>query len=183
MSLKLKVVAKCGDPKLLADAMKSYPGIKNINTRDCALESSVVWIHQIRKHVMTCTPGADYDSHQPKKVNYFISRLNTHRSKRACIEESLNFGDHGVAHATCVLETDCLVSQWHIARLPPSLAKKCWTMQPNIGSLCNAKINIRRHDILAPTSKGLKEFLSTNNVEHKFWFCPDDIKRCVSGNK
>jgi hypothetical protein len=25
-SLKLKATAKCGDPKMLADAMKSYPG-------------------------------------------------------------------------------------------------------------------------------------------------------------
>ena len=38
--LKLKVVAMCGDPKLLADAMKSYPGLKDLNTKDCALEGS-----------------------------------------------------------------------------------------------------------------------------------------------
>jgi hypothetical protein len=33
-SLKLKVVARCGDPKLLANAMKSYLGVENLNTRD-----------------------------------------------------------------------------------------------------------------------------------------------------
>ena len=27
-SLKLKVASRCGDPKILADAMKSYPGQK-----------------------------------------------------------------------------------------------------------------------------------------------------------
>ena len=36
----------------------------------------------------------------------------------------------------------------------------------------------------APTYKGLKkEFCSTNNVEYEFWFCLDDIKRCVSDTK
>jgi hypothetical protein len=28
-----------------------------------------------------------------------------------------------------------------------------------------------------------KKFHSTNNVEHECWFCPDDIKRCVGGNR
>ena len=37
-SLKLKVVAQCGDPKHLADVMKSYPGAENLNTKDCVLE-------------------------------------------------------------------------------------------------------------------------------------------------
>lgn len=37
-SLKLKVAVRCGDPKLLVDAMKSYLGAKDLNTRDYALE-------------------------------------------------------------------------------------------------------------------------------------------------
>ena len=37
-SLKLKVAARCGDLKLLAKAMKSYPGAEDLNTRDCALK-------------------------------------------------------------------------------------------------------------------------------------------------
>lgn len=28
-----------------------------------------------------------------------------------------------------------------------------------------------------------KTFPSTNNMEHGFWFCHDDIKGCVSGNQ
>ena len=32
-SLKLKVAARCGDPKLLADAMKSDPGVEDLNTK------------------------------------------------------------------------------------------------------------------------------------------------------
>ena len=57
-------------------------------------------------------------------------------------------------------------------------------MQARTCSLCNAKADIGNHGTLASTYKGLKkEFHPTNNVEHKFWFCPDDIKRCVGGNK
>ena len=37
-SLKSKVVAMCGDPKLLANAMKSYMEAEDLNTRYCALE-------------------------------------------------------------------------------------------------------------------------------------------------
>jgi hypothetical protein len=50
--------------------------------------------------------------------------------------------------------------------------------------MCNAKVGSSKHDTTTPTYKGLKkEFHSTNNVEYEFWFCPDDIKRCVSGTK
>ena len=28
-----------------------------------------------------------------------------------------------------------------------------------------------------------QEGISLNNVEYEFWFCPDDIKHCVSGRK
>ena len=39
-SLKLKVDARIRDPKLLANAMKSYSGLEDLNTKDCALEGS-----------------------------------------------------------------------------------------------------------------------------------------------
>ena len=28
-----------------------------------------------------------------------------------------------------------------------------------------------------------EEYRSTNDVEHEFWVCLDDIKHCMSGNK
>lgn len=37
-SLILKVVAHIGDPKLLVEAMRSYPGAKDLNTIKCTLE-------------------------------------------------------------------------------------------------------------------------------------------------
>ena len=135
------------------------------------------------KRKLDLPPVADCDSHRPDKVNYLIPHPNT-RVKRACIEESLNSAEHGMAHTTSMLETNCPSSHWHIARLPSNSAKRCWAMQANTGSLCNAKVGTSKHGTLAPTYKGLKkEYHSTNNVEYEFWFCHDDIKRCVSGNK
>ena len=180
-SLKLKAAARCGDPKMLADAMKSYPGAEDVNTRDCALEGSELFGSTKRK--LNLPPGADCDSHRPDKVNYSIPRPNT-RATRQRIEESLSSAIHGVAHTTSVLETDCLASKWHIARLPPNSAKRCWALQAITGTMCNAKVGTGKHGTPAPTYKGLrKEFRSPNNVEYEFWFCPDDIKRCVSGSK
>jgi len=173
VSLKLKVVGRCEDPKLLADAMNSYPSAEDLNTKDCALEGSELFVSTKRK--LNLPPGADCDSYRCDKVNYSIPRPNT-RAKRACIEESLNSTEHGVAHTTSVLETDCHSSHWHIARLPPNSAKRCWAMQANTGILCHAKVGTGKHGTLAPTYKGLKkEYRSTNNVEYEFWFCPDDI--------
>ena len=62
--------------------------------------------------------------------------------------------------------------------------ERCWAMQTNTWTLCNAKVKTGKHGTLAPTYKGLqKEYRSTNNVEYEFWCCLDDIKRCISGSK
>jgi hypothetical protein len=116
-------------------------------------------------------------------VNYFIHRPYT-RVTRQCIDESLSFAIHGVVHTTSVLETNCLASKWHIARLPPNSVKQCWALHAITWTMYNAKVRTRKHDTLSPTYKGLRnEFRFPNNVEYEFWFCPDDIKRCVSGSK
>lgn len=107
-SLKLKVTARCGDPEMLVDAMKSYPGAEDVNTRDCALEGSKLFGSTKRK--FNLPPGADCDSHRPDKVNYFIPRPNT-QATRQYIEELLSSAIHDVAHTTSMLETDCLASK------------------------------------------------------------------------
>ena len=61
---------------------------------------------------------------------------------------------------------------------------RCWTLQTITGTMCNAKVGIGKYGTPAPIYKRLKkEFRSPNNVEYKFWFCLDDINRCVSGSK
>ena len=75
VSLKLKVVAKCGDPKLLVDAMKSYPRLEDLNIKDCALEG--LELFGSTKHKRLICHNVDCDSHQPDKVNYLIHHPNT----------------------------------------------------------------------------------------------------------
>ena len=114
--------------------MKSYPGLEDLNTMDCTLEGSELF--RTTKRKLDLSPGMDCNSHRPDKVNYSIHRPNT-RVRRACIEESLVFAKHGVAHITSILEIDCSSSYWHIARLSADSAKQCWAMQTNTRILCN----------------------------------------------
>ena len=101
-SLKLKATARCGDPKILVDAMKFYPGVEGANTRDCVLEGPELFGSTKRK--LNLLPGANCDSHGPDKMNYSIHRPNT-RATRQHIEESLTFAKHVVVHTTSVVET------------------------------------------------------------------------------
>ena len=121
-SLKLMTIARCGDPKLLAYAMKSHPGVEDFNTRYCVLEGSELF--GSTKQEFGLPPDVDRKLHQSNKVNYSIPRPNT-RVRRACIHETLNYAEHGVTHSTLVLEINCFSSHLHIARLPSNSAKRC----------------------------------------------------------
>ena len=180
VSLKLKTATMCEDPKMLIDTMKSYPGAEDVNTRDSALEGSELCGSTKRK--VNLLPGVDCDSHRPEKVNHSILRPNA-RATRQRIEESLNSTLHGVSHIIFILETDYLASKWHIARLLPNSAKRCWALQAITWTMCNAKVGTGKHGTPAPTYKGLrKEFRSPNNVDYEFWFFSDNVKRCVNGS-
>ena len=72
-SLKLKVAAHTGDPKLLVVAMRSYPGAEDLNTRNCALKGSELFGSTKRK--LDLPLGSEYDSHHLDKVNYSIPHL------------------------------------------------------------------------------------------------------------
>ena len=109
-SLKLKIVAMSGDPKLLAKAMHW----KHVNTRDSALEGFEPF--SFTKWKLDLPLGASCDSLQHNQMNYSIPRPNTWAT-RQCIEESLNYVEHGVFHIVLMLGTSYDVSIWDIARL------------------------------------------------------------------
>lgn len=102
-SLKLKAIAKCGGPKPMAKAIKSYPRATCFNTHDCDMEGTKLFGSTKRK--LDLSPCAKYDSRRSDKVNYSIPRPNT-RARKTCIEESLHYVGHGVADITSVLEID-----------------------------------------------------------------------------
>ena len=97
-SLKLKVAAHTNDLKLLAEAMRSYPGVEYLNTRNCALEGSELFGSTTRK--LELPSRSEYDFYRPKKMNHFIPHPNT-RSTRARIDESFKY-DESVSHHECV---------------------------------------------------------------------------------
>ena len=65
----------CGDPKMLSDAMKSYPMTKDVNTKDCTLEGAKLF--GSTKCRLNLLLGTNCDSHQPEKMNYSIPRPTT----------------------------------------------------------------------------------------------------------
>lgn len=74
-SLKAKTISKCRDLMPMVVIMKSYPEVENLNTKDCALEGTKLF--GSNKWKLHFPPGAECDSHQPNKVNYFILCPNT----------------------------------------------------------------------------------------------------------
>ena len=76
----VKAIAKCADPRPMVKAMKSYPKAKGLNTKDCALEETKLFVATQRK--LDLPLGAGYDSHWLDKVNYSIPCSNTRVKKR-----------------------------------------------------------------------------------------------------
>ena len=57
-------------------------------------------------------------------------------------------------------------------------------MQANTNAKCDTRVARGSHGTPAPTYFGKKrDYHTKKSVEVDFWFCADDIKRCVSGNK
>lgn len=63
----------------------------------------------------------------------------------------------------------------------PQLSQRCWAIQANTWTLCNAKIKSVNHGTFAPTYKGLNVYHSTNNVEHEFWHWKTPGSNCSTG--
>lgn len=59
-SLKPKAIAKCGYPRSMAKAIKSYLGVEGLNTKDCALEGTKLF--GSTKHKFNFPPSIEYDS-------------------------------------------------------------------------------------------------------------------------
>jgi hypothetical protein len=160
--------------------MKLYPREEHLNTKYYALEGSEFF--GSTKEKLNLPLYAICKSLRSDKMNYSIPCPNT-RIKKVCIAESLNSTKHSVAHIISMLEMDCPSFDWHIVRLLSNFTKGCLAMQANAKTLYNVKVGIDKHGTHVPTYKGLKEECrSTNSVEHKFGFCPHDIKCCKNGS-
>jgi hypothetical protein len=82
------------------------------------------------------------------------------------------------------MESDCDTSHWHIARISHKSACKCHAQQRGSNICCVAKIAKGSKGTPAPTYRGRKKQYGGNKeIITDFWFCPDDIERCVGGSK
>jgi hypothetical protein len=150
--------------------------------------------------------GFEGESHRPDKVNFSRPRIAT-KSMRAnhtscslpgVVEElSLDLqegqarhslrttGDVGKpGHVTKIHETTCKETECHIARLPKTLAKACFAQQAITKKKCEAKIVQGNKPTAAPTYTGVMQNAHKKRPEVKeFFFCNDDIERCVKGTK
>ena len=62
--------------------------------------------------------------------------------------------------------------------------KECQTLEAKSGHPCRAKVEKSTHSKPAPTyTRMKKDYRSNNHVPLNFWFCADDINRCMKGSK
>jgi hypothetical protein len=210
--LKLRIAQrsaqKSGDPNHLKLAMAKMPGAEEFCTRQPHLEGEEVFGSTKRK--LDLPPGSEYDSHRPDKVNFSHPRTGTRSTKARVdastfndkfeestpkVQEELDVADASkeaptplaqgaIPHITAVQETACRESQWHIARLPKNSAKACFAQQAITKKKCIAKIVQNGKSTPAPTYTGLMDSYKKNKKERmQFFFCNDDIERCVKGTR
>ena len=193
-----------GDPKVLNVAIANLPGADVFCTREPHLAGEEVFGSQKQKADILL--GFEGKSHRPDKVNFSCPRIAT-RSTRAnhascslpdVVEElspelqddqaANNQGttsDVGRAsHVFVVHESSCKEMEWHIARLPKTSAKACFAQQAITKKKCEAKIVQGNKSTAAPTYTGIMQNAHKKRPETmEFFFCNDNIERCVKGTK
>ena len=181
--LKLKRAMASGDGKKIAEALSEMPGAEEICTRIPHLEGEEVFGSTKRK--LDLPIGSEGDSHRPDKVNFSHPRVHTRSATtRVQLGTTAEETDCAMPHIQGVVETDCDASEWHIARISHKSKKWCHAIQTHTQAKC--KLLVVRHGkpTAAPTYKGQKrEYKGTTIQSEDFWFCADQIARCVMGPK
>ena len=198
---------KTGDPKVLKDPMLDMPGADEFCTRDPHMAGEEVFGSMKRR--LDLPLGADDESHRPDKVNFSHPRGYGRKTKErtahmSVISEEDESNVHEVApsspqaddavpsprsqgqirHVSCVQETRVNVKEWHIARLAKNSGKCCWAQRAVTKKKCSERIVRGAKPTPAPTYTGLWHNTRKNlQVSEEFYFCSDDIERCVKGSR
>ena len=175
--LKLKRAKASHDKKKIAEAINNTPGAAEISTRVPHLERKEVFGSVKRKLDMPL--GCKGDSHRPDKVNFSHPRVQTQSAVARMNWEQSPRSTSPVSFTTRVLEIDCDTSKWHKSR------KQCHAVQAGNGNKCKMLIAKGGKATAAPTYyRGTRtEYKGTKPQTTDFWFCPDQIARCVMGPK
>ena len=199
-----RTTQRSGNPIALHAAMAKLPGASDFCKREPHLEGEEVFGSLKRK--LDLPPGCEEDSHRPDKINFSRPRVQTrqrisrHReeaSPEVQVHEDTNKDQEAshddvetfVAapprpHVIVVQETVVDETHWHIARLPKTSAKACFAQQANTKKKCIAKIVQDGKNTAAPTYRGMMDNYKKDQMERmQFFFCNDDIERCVKGTR
>ena len=183
--LRLRAARRSGDPKKIAEALNSLPGGEGVGSRIPHLQGEETF--GSTKWKLDVSIGDARDSHRPDKINFSQPRVRT-RSTPTVPHSSGDKGDKAQAnpsrHVTVAFESNCDTSKWHIARISHKSNARCQIQQHGSNIKCTSKIAKGKKGTPAPTYRGRKEeYGSKREVVADFWFCPDDIDRCVKGTK
>ena len=198
-----RTAQRTGNSKGLHDAFSNMPGADKFCIRDPHLEGEEVFVSLKRKAGLA--PGSEFDSHRPDKISISLPCAKSRRTNPRVVDLSSdgNVQYPGVApnaasapdsrsppsslrvqYTKYVLESDCDDRQWHIARLPKTSAKACFAQQAITKKKCIAKIVQGGKCTAAPTYTGMMDSYKKNTTEKmQFFFCNDDIERCVKGSR
>ena len=183
--LRLRAVRRSGDPKKIAEVLNTLPGAEGVETRIPHLEGEETFGRTKRKLDVPISDAGDL--HRPNKINFSQPRVRT-RSTPSVFQSSGDKGEQAQPnpsrHVTVAFESDCDTSKWHIARISHKSNARCQAQQHRSNIKCTRKIAKGKKGTPAPTSHGWnEEYESKQEVVAHFWFCPDDIARCVKGTK
>ena len=182
--LKLKRAMASLDGKKIAQALSEMPGAEDVCTRVPHLEGEELFGSVKRK--LDLPIGSEGDSHRPDKVNFSHPRVQTRSASARVQLQPIPEVTSPMPHVTHVQETDCNVHEWHIARISHKAKNKCHAVQAQTNIRCKMVIAKGGKATAAPTYKGERQVPTFRGARHKtedFWFCPDQIARCVMGPK
>ena len=198
-----RTAQRSGNPKSLHQVLRNMPGAEGFCTREPHLQGEEVFLSLKRKPDLP--PGSEFDSHRPDKISISRPRVQTRAGGArfydltsqgdAQQEATENLHDNPVQletpptnpvmeHVKAVQETTCNEHEWHIARLPKMSAKACFAQQAITKKKCVARIVQDGKNTAAPTYNGIMHNYRKNKQERmQFFFCNDDIERCVKGTR
>ena len=186
-----------GDPGVIQSALLGMPKADDFCTRNPHHEGAEVFGSQKRK---PDTPiGADDETHRPDTISFSrpppLKRVTRARAAtlptiseevEPCMERIQPLPPVGtdIRHITAVLESTVNEKTWHIARIPKTSAKACWAQMAVTKKKCTARIVLHGKSTPAPTYSGAWRNVRLNREEQmQFFFCSDDIERCVKGSR
>jgi hypothetical protein len=210
--LKLRMAERrakqTGNPLVLQDPMLDMPGADEFCTRVPCMAGEEVFGSSKRKADLPL--GAEEESHRPDKVNFSHLRGSRCAARSRPVQMPIILEDTeddtivqnihhepepesipasppnegGIRHVSAVEETKVDVKEWHISRLPKTSAKCCWAQRAVTKKKCTERIVRGANLTAAPTYTGVWTNIRRNLSERtEFFFCSDDIDRCVKGTR